>query len=530
MPRKKSTGRSGAAKSQAYVEQVATALVQEVAKLRTGDRRGMDIDPGVVVDDLTYRTADGGLENLVVGMGSAMDKTQASRYKSPQNILQTDAEDTYRASWLARKMTNLMADEMFREWITVSWDGSGDNLHDVTKVTDEIKNLNVRWSARSCKRWSRLYGGAAFVCGLGTDDLALPFDRAKVKRGDLRWLRPFDRYRLIAVPAPLTPEPESPNYGMPNFYQLMNVNGTPITGSSNGLVHWTRVIRFEGEEVPWFKFRQNGFWHDSTLLSIVDSLKGYDTTTSGIANMVFDANVDVMGSTDLIGQIAKKDGKKVIHDRYSTGAYLKSMFRMLIIDKDKESYERKSFAFSGLSQVMNEFRIDCAGAGEYPVTKLFGTSATGLNATGEGDQTSWYDTVAGRQEAELAPPLFELVKLVTGSVLGRIPEGIKIEFDPLWQMSEAQSADVFLKKAQGRKIYFDMSVIGSELIAKTLLREGSLPDMEKSDVLLAKKLEGSARETDTVPLPGENKGNEADEPKTGAAKEAAEKQEEAAEG
>ena len=504
-------------------EALAGALQAEVHRLRGGA-------PGAIVDDVrTFRTEDGGLENLIVGMGSAFDRTSQSRYKSPMNLLQSEAEDAYRATWLARKMTNLPADEMFREWFTVSWEGSGDNLNDVTAVTDELRRLNVRWHARSCKRWSRLYGGAAFVCGLGTDDLTMPFDRDKVKKGDFRWLRPFDRYRLIAIPAPLTPDPASPNYSLPNFYQLMNVDGTPMTGTSSGLVHWSRVIRFEGEEVPWFKFRQNGYWHDSALLSIIDSLKGYDTTTSGIANMVFDANVDVMGSTDLIGMISRKDGKKTIFDRYSVGAMLKSMYRMLILDKDKESYERKAYTFSGLSNVMNEFRIDCAGAAEIPVTKLFGTSATGLNATGEGDQTSFYDTIAGKQEAELAPPLFEIVKLVAGSVLGTIPKGIKIDFDPLWQMSDAQSADVFLKKAQGRQIYFNMSAIGTELVAKTLLREGDFPDMEKSDVTLAKSLEGTARQSDVVPLPGEEKEPGAETRKEGAGAEgkAAEAAEEA---
>ena len=145
-----------------------------------------------------------------------------------------------------------------------------------------------------------------------------------------------------------------------------------------------------------------------------------------------------------------------------------------------------------------------------PVTKLFGTSATGLNATGEGDQTSFYDDIAASQESELRYPLFEVVKLVVGSVLGTIPKGLTLEFDPLWQMSDAQDAMVQLQRAQARKIYFDMSAVGCELIAKTLYREKLFPDMEKRDVTRAKALEGTAREealnAGGAPAPGEEAG------------------------
>lgn len=470
------------------------ALQNEIMALRGAPMSAQDAGtyPEVIREGLPVY--DGGLENLAAGLGSALDRTNATRFVDVQNLNLPDADAAYRATWLARKMNDLPADEMFRKWITVQWDGSGDNTSDVTRVMDALTTFGVRRHGRSCKRWARLYGGAVFVLGLGTDDMREPFDRAKVKRGDLRWLRPFDRHRCIAIPMPLTADPESPNYGLPNYYQLMNVDGTPMTGAQTGIVHWSRVVRWEGREVPWFKFRANGYWHDSNLLAMIDSLKGYGTTTAGIANMVFDANVDVMKSAKLVERIGMKNGKDLIFQRYSVGAMLKSMYRMLIIDKDNEDYERKTYAFSGLSNVMNEFRIDCAGAADMPVTKLFGTSATGLNATGEGDQTSFYDDVAAKQESEVRPPLFETVKLVVGSVLGKIPQGLTITFDPLWQMPEAQAATTQLQRAQTRKIYFDMSAIGAELIAKQLYREKLFPDMERSDIALAKALEGTARE------------------------------------
>jgi uncharacterized protein len=446
-------------------------------------------------EESAIAATDGGLENLLTAMGTSYDKSRHSHYRNVLNFTLPEADNVYRGSWLARKINNTMADEMFREWLTFSWDGSGDHPDDVTRVKDAITRYQLRWQGRSCKRWARLYGGSSIVTGVGDEDLSRPLDVTKITRGSLRWLKCFDRYRLVALPMPLTSDPSSPNYGLPNFYQLMQPDGSTVQGDTAGLVHWTRVTRMDGEEVPWYKFRQNGFWHDSTLLSIVDELKGYDTATGAIATMLFDCNVDIMKSKDLIKQLGMNGGATLVQQRYATGAQLKSLYRMLVIDKDNEDYDRKAYTFGGLADVIREFRINVAAASETSLTRLFGTSATGLNATGQGDQNNDYDVVAAKQEAELRRPLTALIEMIIRSELGVLPTGLTIEFVPLWQMSESQKAAVELQRAQARQIYFGMGAIGAELVAKQLHEENTFSQMENADVTMAAELDAQPRQT-----------------------------------
>jgi phage-related protein (TIGR01555 family) len=453
------------------------------------------------IGDVTVE--DGGLENLVTAMGTSRDKATHTRYRDLLNLTSVDADNVYRASGLARKINNIPADDMFREWIDFSWDGSGDHPNDVTAVKDALTALNVRWQMRSCKRWSRLYGGAAMVMGVGEEDLSQPFDENKMKKGDLRWVHHFDRYRLIAIPSPLTADPTSPNYSLPNMYQLMAPDGSTPQGTAQGYVHWTRVIRFDGEEVPWFKFRQNGYWHDSTLLSILETLKGYDTATSAITTMLFDANVDIMKSKGLIANLAAKGGAAVMQNRYATGAFIKSLYRFLIIDKDDEEYDRKAYAFGGLADIKREYRTDLAAESHIPVTKLFGTSAQGLNATGEGDQSDYYDEIKAKQEAEIRPGLTRLLKVIIRSTLGTLPTGLKIDFCPLWQMTEQQRADVEQKRAQRDSTYLTAGVITPGLVAKQLHEDNVYSQMEDEDVKLAEELsEADVEPEDDDATPG----------------------------
>ncbi|MFQ8761936.1 MAG: anti-CBASS protein Acb1 family protein [Intestinimonas sp.] len=53
--------------------------------------------------------------------------------------------------------------------------------------------------------------------------------------------------------------------------------------------------------------------------------------------------------------------------------------------------------------------LDLSGASRIPVTKLFGRSPAGMNATGESDLRNYYDYVDTLREAKLRPILEKLL-------------------------------------------------------------------------------------------------------------------------
>jgi hypothetical protein len=76
--------------------------------------------------------------------------------------------------------------------------------------------------------------------------------------------------------------------------------------------------------------------------------------------------------------------KAALEDRLQTVEMLRSALRAVVVDTDNESFERQSFSFSGVPDVLDKLML-AAGCGHVPMpaTKLMGQSPAGMNATGE---------------------------------------------------------------------------------------------------------------------------------------------------
>ena len=422
---------------------------------------------------MTRRPVGDGLENVVAGLGTDRDKRSYSVWADPRILTRQELENMYRGSWLAKKIVNAVADDMTREWLHVTFDG--EELG--TTIEQAEKRFALKRKTNEALKWSRLYGGAVIIIGTRDRNLAKPLDVKNVRKGDLRYLHVVDRWRLSPAGS-LNRDLESPNFGMPDSYVL---------AESTVHVHHTRVLRFNGETLPYFAWLRNAMWDDSVLQHIMDSLMNCDTTTQAIATMMFESNVDVVKSEGLADVLARKDGEAVLTKRFQVAALLKSFNRMLLLD-GTESYEKKQNSFANLDKVIQQFMIDVSGAADIPMTRLFGQSAAGLNATGDNDVRNYYDMVSAKQEAELRPQMEYLYEVLVRSELGHMPEDFRFDFNPLWQLSETEQATVEKTRAERDQVYLDAGVVTEALVARELKERGTYRNMTDNDIELVEEL------------------------------------------
>ena len=422
---------------------------------------------------MTRQPVGDGLENVVAGLGTDRDKRSYSVWADPRILTRQELENMYRGSWLAKKIVNAVADDMTREWLHVTFDG--EELG--TTIEQAEKRFALKRKANEALKWSRLYGGAVIIIGTRDRNLAKPLDVKNVRKGDLRYLHVVDRWRLSPAGS-LNRDLESPNFGMPDSYVL---------AESTVQVHHTRVLRFNGEKLPYFAWLRNAMWDDSVLQHVMDSLMNCDTTTQAIATMMFESNVDVVKSEGLADVLARKDGEAVLTKRFQVAALLKSFNRMLLLD-GTESYEKKQNSFANLDKVIQQFMIDVSGAADIPMTRLFGTSATGMNATGDNDVRNYYDMVSAKQEAELRPQLEYLYEVLVRSELGHMPEDFRFDFNPLWQLSETEQATVEKTRAERDQVYLNAGVVTEALVARELKERGTYRNMTDDDIELVEEL------------------------------------------
>ena len=179
--------------------------------------------------------------------------------------------------------------------------------------------------------------------------------------------------------------------------------------------------------------------------------------------MIAEAKLDVIKVPGLIEMLSTKAGSEKLHERFSFAMTAKSTINATLIDGDEE-WERIALTFANMDQVMGMYLNIAAGAADIPATRLLGREPAGMNATGASDLTNYYDRLQSDQKVRVQPALARLDEVVIRHALGSRPEEIHYEWKPLWQMTEDQKSQIWLRKAQAHKIDVDTGLINPDVL------------------------------------------------------------------
>jgi phage-related protein (TIGR01555 family) len=431
------------------------------------------------MSDFIARATDG-LRNVVSGLATWRDKHSYSQYTITQSLSQYQQllESMYRDSWLCKRIVNSVAEDMVREWITVSVNDLDDFDFSELEKTWKLKKVVTK-----ALLWSRLFGGSAVIVGTVNETLDQPLNLTAA--GQLQFLQVVDKFQLFAG-SDITIDISSPNFDLPEYYLLQP---TALN------IHWSRVIRFDGSILPRQPWLDNNRWADSELQHVQESVKAYDSIKASIVSMFYEANVDVLKVDSLAELLSTTGGEEKVIKRFQTAAMMKSFNRVFLIDKDEE-YEKKSSSFTNLSEIWMQFATDVSGACEIPIARLFGQSPGGIAATGKGELINYYDMVSNKQECQLRDQLETLVNLIVVNEYGQELD-FKIEFNPLWQIPEAELAQVQKTRAEMDKIYYDMGVVSPVDIATELLSENVYSSLTQESIEFLDDLEKQVENEET---------------------------------
>jgi hypothetical protein len=123
-----------------------------------------------------------------------------------------------------------------------------------------------------------------------------------------------------------------------------------------------------------------------------------------------------------------------------------------------------------------------AGAADIPVTRLIGRSASGMNATGEGDLRNHYDNIKAMQVLELGPALAALDEVLIRSTFGEMPEDFWYSWNPLWQPSVRELAETDRFEANAIAILQKTNLVPVKALEKAvqnrMVESGRYPGLE----------------------------------------------------
>jgi len=205
-------------------------------------------------------------------------------------------------------------------------------------------------------------------------------------------------------------------------------------------------------------------WGDSELRKCLEDLMDLVASVNGIAELMQEANVDVIKRDNLFEDMAS-DQEKSLEQHYTMQRQMKSNIKMLLMDKEGEEYSRNTLSLGGVAPVVELFFTYISGAADIPLTRLFGTSAKGMNATGEGDMKNYYKSISSKQVSQIGGPLAYLDEVLVRSAIGSMPEDFDYEWNPLFQTNPVETSQSEMLQAQKNQMYLDMGVVTKSQMA-----------------------------------------------------------------
>lgn len=412
-----------------------------------------------------------GWKNLITGLGSVRTaKKNFTHFALSSLMSDVELENLFYADGLSARIVKLLSDDMFRE----GWDyvfpkldaiKSADFAEKYAATMEEIEALA---KIKEAYTWKRLYGGSAiFISALDGQTPDKELEPKKIRK--IENLRVLERTQIEYQNIVWQTDPTKERYGLPVLYPVrFELPGNNTTQTM--YVHWTRIIELHGDTLPRHTKAgisgENRYWGISALQRANDHLQTLGSSLGSLDQLLSELGVGKFKVKDLATLLSSPEGTDAIKRRVELMDLTRSTFHSQYFDAE-EDFVRDNISFQGVPEVLHILFMLIAADTGYPMTRLFGMSPAGMNATGESDMNNYYDMARSLQVSEVQGVILRLVRIIAQ---WQDLEEPYIEFRPLKTMNEKERAELDKQKADKEKTEADTF--------KTLIDAGILEPYE----------------------------------------------------
>ena len=345
----------------------------------------------------------------------------------------------YRDNWVVQNVVGIIPDDMTKKWFAPAGAVGPEHLKELDRV-QRVTALRER--VNEGLRWGRLYGGAAGLIMIRGQEgmLGQPLELESIYPGTFQGLYILDRWQGVVPGMELVFEGGEP---VPAYYSITDARGNTVAK-----VHHSRLVRFTGRDLPFLERVAELYWGESEVEALYNDVVKHDNVAANMAALTFRANVDTMEvqNLDQLFSVTSGEQQRRFWNVMQAQSVMKSNFGMQLVNRG-DQIKNTQYTFTGLQEVYDSMCLDLSGASRIPVTKLFGRSPAGMNATGESDLRNYYDYVDTLREAKLRPILEKLLPVLAMSAWGAVPDGLDITFPPLWTPTAKEVAEIAKTKS-----------------------------------------------------------------------------------
>ncbi len=369
----------------------------------------------------------------------------------------------YRNHWLSRRIIDVPATDMVKAWPRLT---SDIEPKDLTRIDRAIRRTNTKNNFLTGLTWGRLFGGAGglIVVEGQENELDQPLDLESVGLGAYKGILPFDRWAGISPAGDVCTDINRPlDFNKPEMYEVRPPGGAAFK------VHSSRILRFTGPTVPTPEVEAQSWWGISVLEPVYESITRLDNMYENILALSFRANLLGMKFPELSQLLSGMGSSQVaaqkFEQRMSQINHLMSNQSLIPLPADG-SIEQTSYAFTGMSDVLQLFQLDISGAAQIPITRLFGRTYNGLGQSGDGDEMIYSERVATDQTQYMVPQLEKLLPVVCMSELGEVPDDLDLNCPSIRVLSEQEKAELAKSVADTVTVYMNGGIMSPRVAAR----------------------------------------------------------------
>lgn len=417
-----------------------------------------------------------GYVNLLNKYGTKQDNSEAYKFEREPVIPDMQLTGLYEGNGLFSKIIDTPAEEALKHGFDLNLKSDEVNAF----VEDALDDLEWEEKAATAIKWARLYGGALIVMliddGRGLEE---PVDWEHIRSIDE--LRVYERSIVQPDYASLYQQDYGgkgvgnrvSKFGQPEYYYVSSIYGSFKVHESRCLVFRNGVLPEQTSNATYL------FWGMPEYVRIRRALRETVTAHTDSVKLLERSVQAIYSMKGLASLLTTDDGENQVLKRLQLVDTSRGLLNSIAIDSEGEQYDFKTFQFSGVKDVIDATCNMLSALTNIPQTILFGRSPAGMNATGDSDFESYYNFVEKIQRLMLKRNLRTLLDIVfrAGIASGDVTEepDYKLDFNPLWSLSDTEQATVdqtkaqtALVKAQTAQAYVDMQALDPTEVRRRL--------------------------------------------------------------
>lgn len=372
-----------------------------------------------------------------------------------------------------RMFADALSKNLTREWISLNSTetaGAG-TKQKCTELTQMITDLGLKECVAMMAQHDSFYGRAQMFLNLGNQDRSLPLilSPKTIEKKTLKDGVSFERnFRISAVEALWTTpsaynaiDPAAPDFYKPTRWFMLGQE-----------VHATRLPTVVTRPVSDMLKPAYNFGGMSLSQLAEPYVDNWLRTRQSVSDLINNFSIVAL-STSMEEILQGSDDGSGLMDRAELFTLLRSNRGLFLMDKEREELEILNVPLSGLSELQAQSQEQMCSVSHTPAVVLLGIAPSGFGNVAEGEVRTYYDWIAAEQESNWRKVIERVVNVLQLIRYGVIDPDIVIAFEPLYQMTPKELAEI--RKADSDR---DVNLVAGSIVDATEVRERMARDPE----------------------------------------------------